>query len=125
MHYLEIFFKLTLATSIILIAKQFVTYDCVHLFGLGSQIDEYDLIDPVDILSPLEKSGFWEGVVCFPDLCEDLGDYWRNYCFLLPFCLKIFVCKDNVATEIDIYLRAAFQPVADNMVSFIVFDSLF
>ncbi|KMZ71605.1 Protein MOR1, partial [Zostera marina] len=26
------------------------------------EIDEYDLVDPVDILSPLEKSGFWEGV---------------------------------------------------------------
>lgn len=28
------------------------------------EIDEYDLVDPVDILGPLEKSGFWEGVVC-------------------------------------------------------------
>ncbi|KAL3643399.1 Protein MICROTUBULE ORGANIZATION 1 [Castilleja foliolosa] len=26
------------------------------------EIDEYELVDPVDILSPLEKSGFWEGV---------------------------------------------------------------
>ncbi|KAJ7970482.1 protein MOR1 [Quillaja saponaria] len=26
------------------------------------QIDEYELVDPVDILTPLEKSGFWEGV---------------------------------------------------------------
>uniref|UniRef100_A0A6N2LDZ9 Protein MOR1 n=1 Tax=Salix viminalis TaxID=40686 RepID=A0A6N2LDZ9_SALVM len=26
------------------------------------EIDEYDLIDPVDILGPLEKSGFWDGV---------------------------------------------------------------
>ncbi|OAY83553.1 protein MOR1 isoform X1 [Ananas comosus] len=26
------------------------------------EIDEYDLVDPVDILTPLEKSGFWEGV---------------------------------------------------------------
>ncbi|XP_072953995.1 protein MOR1-like isoform X1 [Typha angustifolia] len=25
-------------------------------------IDEYELLDPVDILAPLEKSGFWEGV---------------------------------------------------------------
>lgn len=28
------------------------------------EIDEYDLVDPVDILTPLEKSGFWDGVVC-------------------------------------------------------------
>ncbi|KAL1560195.1 Protein MICROTUBULE ORGANIZATION 1, variant 2 [Salvia divinorum] len=26
------------------------------------EIDEYELVDPVDILMPLEKSGFWEGV---------------------------------------------------------------
>lgn len=26
------------------------------------EIDEYELIDPVDVLSPLEKSGFWDGV---------------------------------------------------------------
>lgn len=34
----------------------------VEAVDSGPQIDEYDLIDPVDILSPLEKSGFWEGV---------------------------------------------------------------
>ncbi|CAM8905774.1 unnamed protein product [Rhodiola kirilowii] len=28
----------------------------------SQEIDEYDLVDPVDILTPLEKSGFWEGV---------------------------------------------------------------
>uniref|UniRef100_A0A7N0ZV85 Protein MOR1 n=1 Tax=Kalanchoe fedtschenkoi TaxID=63787 RepID=A0A7N0ZV85_KALFE len=28
----------------------------------SQEIDEYDLVDPVDILAPLEKSGFWEGV---------------------------------------------------------------
>jgi hypothetical protein len=27
------------------------------------EIDEYDLVDPVNILTPLEKSGFWDGVV--------------------------------------------------------------
>ncbi|WJX14083.1 Protein MICROTUBULE ORGANIZATION 1, variant 2 [Trifolium repens] len=26
------------------------------------EIDEYELVDPVDILTPLEKSGFWDGV---------------------------------------------------------------
>ncbi|XP_043808060.1 protein MOR1 isoform X2 [Manihot esculenta] len=26
------------------------------------EIDEYELVDPVDILIPLEKSGFWDGV---------------------------------------------------------------
>lgn len=26
------------------------------------EIDEYELVDPVDILAPLEKSGFWDGV---------------------------------------------------------------
>ncbi|GMI91985.1 MICROTUBULE ORGANIZATION 1 [Hibiscus trionum] len=27
-----------------------------------AEIDEYELVDPVDILTPLEKSGFWDGV---------------------------------------------------------------
>ena len=27
------------------------------------EIDEYELIDPVDLLTLLEKSGFWDGVV--------------------------------------------------------------
>ncbi|CAL9209207.1 unnamed protein product [Musa hybrid cultivar] len=26
------------------------------------EIDEYELVDPVDILNPLDKSGFWDGV---------------------------------------------------------------
>jgi cytoskeleton-associated protein 5 len=29
----------------------------------SSDIDEYDLVDPVDILTPLSKSSFWDGVV--------------------------------------------------------------
>ncbi|KAK6149887.1 hypothetical protein DH2020_017412 [Rehmannia glutinosa] len=29
---------------------------------IPQEIDEYELVDPVDILTPLEKSGFWEGV---------------------------------------------------------------
>ena len=33
-------------------------------FAAPVEIDEYDLVDPVDILTPLEKSGFWDGVVC-------------------------------------------------------------
>lgn len=32
-------------------------------FSAPVEIDEYDLVDPVDILTPLEKSGFWDGVV--------------------------------------------------------------
>lgn len=31
--------------------------------SVPQEIDEYELVDPVDILAPLEKSGFWEGVV--------------------------------------------------------------
>ncbi len=34
------------------------------MFISGLQdIDEYELVDPVDILTPLSKSVFWEGVV--------------------------------------------------------------
>ncbi|KAK4347121.1 hypothetical protein RND71_033460 [Anisodus tanguticus] len=29
---------------------------------IPQEVDEYDLVDPVDILTPLEKTGFWEGV---------------------------------------------------------------
>ncbi|KAL8032653.1 hypothetical protein ABFX02_13G110200 [Erythranthe guttata] len=29
---------------------------------IPQDIDEYELVDPVDIITPLEKSGFWEGV---------------------------------------------------------------
>lgn len=34
------------------------------------EIDEYDLVDPVDILAPLEKSGFWDGVVSLFSLLQ-------------------------------------------------------
>ncbi|KAG0450884.1 hypothetical protein HPP92_026450 [Vanilla planifolia] len=29
---------------------------------VSQEIDEYELVDPVDILTPLERSGFWDGV---------------------------------------------------------------
>ncbi|KAG0466494.1 hypothetical protein HPP92_018074 [Vanilla planifolia] len=31
--------------------------------SVGEEIDEYELVDPVDILTPLERSGFWDGVL--------------------------------------------------------------
>ncbi|KAL0922592.1 hypothetical protein M5K25_006587 [Dendrobium thyrsiflorum] len=34
----------------------------VFLLTVPQEIDEYELVDPVDILTPLEKSGFWDGV---------------------------------------------------------------
>lgn len=42
------------------------------------EIDEYELVDPVDILTPLEKSGFWNGVVGF-FLCLFFED--QQHCF--------------------------------------------
>lgn len=40
------------------------------------EIDEYELVDPVDILTPLEKTGFWDGVVSilnlFPKLYSEI-----------------------------------------------------
>lgn len=36
---------------------------CVPGFSAPQEIDEYELVDPVDILTPLDKSGFWDGVV--------------------------------------------------------------
>jgi len=36
----------------------------IYLFLPAPQeIDEYELVDPVDILTPLDKTGFWDGVV--------------------------------------------------------------
>ncbi|GMH05428.1 hypothetical protein Nepgr_007268 [Nepenthes gracilis] len=32
------------------------------LIDAPQEIDEYELLDPVDIVTPLEKSGFWDGV---------------------------------------------------------------
>lgn len=32
------------------------------------EIDEYELVDPVDILTPLENTGFWDGVVSILNL---------------------------------------------------------
>lgn len=41
----------------------YVGIDCGTLVAAPQEIDEYELVDPVDILTPLEKSGFWDGVV--------------------------------------------------------------
>ena len=37
----------------------------INWLSAPQEIDEYELVDPVDILIPLEKSGFWDGVVSF------------------------------------------------------------
>lgn len=44
------------------------------------EIDEYELVDPVDILTPLEKSGFWEGVVSGPLECIFRGNALAFLC---------------------------------------------
>lgn len=36
---------------------------CLACNSGSLDVDEYDLVDPVDILTPLGKSGFWDGVV--------------------------------------------------------------
>ena len=36
---------------------------CISVLSALLEIDEYELVDPVDILTPLEKSEFWDGVV--------------------------------------------------------------
>ncbi|KAK1262104.1 Protein MOR1 [Acorus gramineus] len=32
------------------------------LISVPQEVDEYELLDPVDILTPLDKTGFWDGV---------------------------------------------------------------
>ena len=49
-------------TNYSLVTKNFYHSNTLQL-SVPQEIDEYDLVDPVDILTPLEKSGFWEGVV--------------------------------------------------------------
>lgn len=49
-------------TNHLLITKSFYLSNILQL-SVPQEIDEYDLVDPVDILTPLEKSGFWDGVV--------------------------------------------------------------
>lgn len=46
-------------------SKYFTSLSGLYAFFISvpQEIDEYELVDPVDILAPLEKSGFWEGVV--------------------------------------------------------------
>ena len=47
----------------IVLSKLYVGTDCSPYVSAPQEIDEYELVDPVDILTPLEKSGFWDGVV--------------------------------------------------------------
>jgi hypothetical protein len=54
------------------------------------EIDEYDLVDPVNILTPLEKSGFWDGVVhdlsCMHILFSILSyTYMKSCIFYISF----------------------------------------
>lgn len=49
------------------------------------EIDEYELVDPVDILTPLEKSGFWEGVVSSPLECIFQGNALAFFVIMCTF----------------------------------------
>ena len=55
--------------------------------SVHQEIDEYELVDPVDILTPLEKSGFWDGVVS-ASLTLSYKHTNRYYC--CDFYLSIF-----------------------------------
>lgn len=57
----------------------------VVVLSAPPEIDEYDLVDPVDILTPLEKSGFWDRVVS--DLFPSLIFCMLCYGHLLVGCL--------------------------------------
>jgi hypothetical protein len=59
------------------------------------EIDEYDLVDPVNILTPLEKSGFWDGVVhdlsCMHILFSILSYTYMKSCIFLYQFLKAYL----------------------------------
>ena len=46
------------------------------------EIDEYELIDPFDILTPLEKSRFWDGVVSTVPVYDIILTNCTTYFFL-------------------------------------------
>ncbi|PKI69294.1 hypothetical protein CRG98_010295 [Punica granatum] len=54
------------------------------------EIDEYELVDPVDILTPLEKSGFWDGVRIAP------GDFTE-----VSRTLKKLITDVNIAVAVE------------------------
>ncbi len=56
------------------------------MFMSGLQdIDEYELVDPVDILTPLSKSVFWEGVV------SSTPSYWvvLHEVMVSVYCVRV------------------------------------
>ncbi|MQM08158.1 hypothetical protein Taro_041012 [Colocasia esculenta] len=84
------------------------------VFDAPQEIDEYELVDPVDILTPLEKSGFWDGVLVTDvnlavsvEAIQAIGNVargLRNHFsgssrFLLPTLLEKLKEKKLVVTE--------------------------
>jgi len=55
------------------------------LLSAPQEIDEYELVDPVDILTPLEKSGFWDGVVSFCPFYQILLSSYCTFTFVTGF----------------------------------------
>ncbi|PPR93760.1 hypothetical protein GOBAR_AA26907 [Gossypium barbadense] len=64
------------------------------------EIDEYELVDPVDILTPLEKSGFWDGVMGI-FLMFLLHEYHHIYYLQpnAPVSVPLLACKATKWSE--------------------------
>ncbi|KAE9452481.1 hypothetical protein C3L33_15614, partial [Rhododendron williamsianum] len=54
--------------------KQEVVPEVVGFADAPQEIDEYELVDPVDILTPLEKTGFWDGLVKSCQVVREKGE---------------------------------------------------
>ena len=52
------------------------------ILSAPQEIDEYELIDHFDILTPLEKSGFWDGVVSTVPVSDIILTNCTTYFFL-------------------------------------------
>ena len=55
---------------------------CISVLSAPQEIDEYELVGPIDILTPLEKSGFWDGVVSIVPVSDIILTNWTTYLFI-------------------------------------------
>lgn len=79
----------------------------------SSDIDEYDLVDPVDILTPLGKSTFWDGVVS----TQLRGQCDVDSLFEISCCLIFFVsilCK-SLIESVNSFCQVRGSPVVQNV----------
>jgi len=71
------------------------------LLSAPQEIDEYELVDPVDILTPLEKTGFWDGVVSFLPFSQIV---LSNHC-----TFTVVTCFESVSVWCFLFVSLIFR----------------